>query len=120
MLIQVDRISRHHLVPISDRVICAPVQLKHLAVGIKSFTVRARQVVVLHYCADGLRQKGRIRALEKIQTWTDTFDELVKFGRTQVFVSLLIVFCNAKLVLNQHLTYQFFPCWFILSLDCVV
>ena len=120
MRIQVDGISRHHLVSISDRVICAPVELKHLAVGIKGFTVRARQVVVLHYCTDGLRQKCRIRALEKIQTRTDTFDELVKFGRTQVLVSLLSVFGNAKLVLNQHLTYQFFPCWFVLSLDCVV
>ena len=120
MRIQVDGISRHHLVSISDRVICAPVELKHLAVGIKGFTVRAGQVVVLHYCADGLRQKCRIRALEKIQTRTDTFDELVKFGRTQVFVSLLSIFGNAKLVLNQHLTYQLFPGWFVLSLDCVV
>jgi hypothetical protein len=120
MLIQVDGISRHHLVSISDRVVCAPVELKHLAVGIKGFTVRARQVFVLHYCADGLRQKGRIRALEKIQTRTYTFDKLVKFGGTQVLVSLLSVFGNAKLVLNQHLTYQLFPCWSVLSLDCVV
>jgi hypothetical protein len=79
MLIQLDGIIRHHLVSISDRVVSAPVELKHLAIGIKGLTVRARQVVVLHYCADGLRQKGRIKVLEKIQTWTDTFDELVKF-----------------------------------------
>lgn len=120
MLIQVDGISRHHLVSISDRVVCAPVELKHLAVGIEGFTVRARQVVVLHYCADGLRQKGRIGALEKIQTRTDTFNELVKFGGTQVLVSLRCVFGNTKLVLNQHLTYQSFPCWLVLSFDCVV